>query len=79
MITLKNLVKDGNLIRTDYIGHDNKTGHIVYDIAADNVVEKTYSESENDETHHSFAKAIVAIKKLIEFNQFPSTYRYVWF
>lgn len=79
MITLTNLIKDGNLIRTDYYGYDNEVGHIVFDISAGKVVEKTYSKNENENFCHFFAKAVLAIKALIKYNQFPSTYHYVWY
>ncbi len=81
MVTLINLVKDGNLIRTDYYGEGetNDLGHIVYDISADKVVEKVYSKSESDTWYTYFSKAVIAIRRLVEYNKFPSTYHFLWY
>ena len=79
MITLTNLVKEGNLIRTDYYGYDNEKGHIVFDISADEVVAKVYSKTESDKSYPFFAKAVIAIRRLIEYNKFPTEYTFSWY
>ena len=82
MITLINLVKEGNLIKTNYFSEKNSDdlGYIEYDIAQKEVIKYTYSREDSESfVKFDFSHAIRAIECLIEYNKFPEKYRYIWY
>lgn len=82
MVTLNNIIKDGNFISTDYFLEANESdiGHIEYDINSNKVIEFKYSqEDEQSNIKYGYHKAIAAIKLLIKYNKFPPSYKYMWY
>lgn len=82
MITLVNLVKDGDVVKTDYFeeSNSNDRGHIEYDIKQKKAIKYSYSrEDRESRVKLGFSKSIRAIEKLVEYNKFPNRYRYLWY
>lgn len=82
MLTLINLIKEGNLIKTNYYSENNDgdKGYIEYDIDKKKVLSYSYSQEDKESSlKYDFHKAVRAIEKLIECNKFPSKYRYIWY
>lgn len=60
--------------------NDKDVGKIEYDISAKKVLSFSYSRADEATTiHYDFAKAVAAVEKLVEYNKFPATYRYIWY
>ena len=82
MVTLVNVKKSNNLIVADYFLESNNydKGHLEYDVEKKQVIKYSYSKEDADSTiKYGLSKATKAIEKLIEFNKFPETYRYIWY
>ena len=81
MVTLINLIKEGNLIKTNYFSESNSDdlGYIEYDVAKNEVVRYTYSREDNELFLKYFNKAVRAIECLIKNDKFPEEYHYIWY
>ena len=81
MVTLTNLKKVNNKVITDYYpeGEASEIGHIEYDITT-SVAEVSLCKTDLDSHLKTYYhKAVDAIEKLVKKNEFPETYRYMWY
>lgn len=82
MVTLINLKNNNGIIITDYFLDTNESdkGHIQYDIHKKAVISYSYSQEDKDSfVKYGFNKALRAIETLVEHDEFPEKYRYIWY
>ena len=82
MVTLKKIKKINNIISAEYYpeGDSSDIGIIEYDIDGKVVISVQYCDKDKESHLKGYSKkAIIAIEKLIEKNEFPETYNYMWY
>ena len=82
MITLENLRKEGNIIKTNYYSDDNvdDQGYLEFDISKDEIVKAEYSEEDLRYSRaYDAGYARRAIRKLVARNSYPKRYQYIWY
>lgn len=82
MVTLMKIKKVNNIVSAEYFPEDkaDDLGKIVYDIQKESVIEQEYCKTDNESFLKTyFHKAISAIEKCIEKDDFPETMEYMWY
>ena len=82
MVILKKIKKENNIISVVYFPDvdDNDMGTIQYDIELGEVIHFSYCKTDEQSYLQAyFHKAVRAIEKMIENNEFPEEYIYSWY
>lgn len=82
MVTLNKLIRIDNIISAEYFPEDDKKdiGKIVYDIDKGEIVKFEYCKRDKDSFLKSYLKkAVKAIEKCVEKDDYPETVVYAWY
>lgn len=82
MVTLKKIKRINNIVSAEYYpeGDSSDIGIIKYDIDNKNVISVEYCSKDMESHLKGYSKkAVIAIEKLGEKNEFPEIYNYMWY
>jgi len=82
MVTLKNIIKEDNVLRCEYFPEDDAgdVGCIEYSIKNGEVGKIQYCAKDKASFLKPYAaKAVSAIRRLVEQNNFPDTFIFMWY